>query len=109
MSNSIYIKQYAIIEDQSIKEIIKINLNEISQDKAELILKDFFPNKQIVEIKNEIEINDGIKYINDAFTSQKPYDSWIWVGDSWNSPKPYPKDDNIYVWDENNVNWKIFN
>lgn len=53
----------------------------------------------------------GIGYIydeiRDAFIPPKPYDSWILNESSclWESPMPYPKDGNVYVWLETNQQW----
>ena len=55
----------------------------------------------------------GIGYIydavNDVFYPPKPFDSWLlnettW---SWEAPIAYPNDNNIYIWDEETINWKI--
>jgi len=37
----------------------------------------------------------------------KPHKSWSWNGDVWESPKPYPNDGLIYVWDEENQQWIV--
>jgi hypothetical protein len=49
--------------------------------------------------------------VRDAFIPQKPFDSWILNEDTcqWNSPVPHPMDDKIYVWDEEQLNWKETN
>jgi len=40
----------------------------------------------------------------------QPYDSWIWNDDlvKWESPIPYPEDENFYTWNEEDQNWDIF-
>jgi hypothetical protein len=46
-------------------------------------------------------------HINDVFYPPQPYPSWTlnkttWL---WESPTPYPLDDNVYVWDEATKAW----
>ena len=46
---------------------------------------------------------------NDVFYPAQPFPSWTlnnatWT---WESPKPYPTDGAIYVWDEPNVSWEL--
>ena len=45
----------------------------------------------------------------DAFIPPKPFDSWLLDEDTclWNAPTPYPVDENVYTWDEENKEWKI--
>jgi hypothetical protein len=53
----------------------------------------------------------GIGYIYDeernAFIPPKPFNSWLLNEDScvWESPIPYPDDENIYVWNEDEQSW----
>jgi hypothetical protein len=53
----------------------------------------------------------GIDYlydeIRDAFIPPKSYPSWILNEDScqWEAPIPYPNDNKIYVWNEENQSW----
>lgn len=44
---------------------------------------------------------------NDVFIPPSPYPSWQLNTSTWNWEAPIPKPDetNIYVWDEDNVNW----
>lgn len=43
----------------------------------------------------------------DAFISPKPYPSWLLNEDTcqWEAPVPYPDDDLIYQWDEEQGDW----
>jgi hypothetical protein len=45
----------------------------------------------------------------DAFIPQKPYPSWTLNEDTcnWNSPVPYPQDDNNYIWNESTLTWNL--
>lgn len=53
----------------------------------------------------------GIGYLYnqdlDAFIPPKPYASWILDTETyqWSSPVPYPEDEKVYDWDEENVRW----
>ena len=57
----------------------------------------------------------GIGYIydeqKDAFIPPKPYSSWVLNEFSclWESPIPYPNDDNVYMWNENTQTWDLIN
>ena len=42
----------------------------------------------------------------DAFISQKPYASWtLDVDCNWKAPVEMPKDDKMYSWDEDKLEW----
>jgi hypothetical protein len=45
----------------------------------------------------------------DAFIAPKPYSSWLLNEEScqWESPIPYPQDDNKYTWNETIKNWEV--
>ena len=45
----------------------------------------------------------------DAFIPPKPYNSWILNEDTcqWQSPIPYPNDENRYKWNEENQSWDL--
>jgi hypothetical protein len=55
----------------------------------------------------------GIGYIydedRDAFISPKPFKSWILNETTclWQSPIPYPQDNNKYNWNEETLSWDI--
>ena len=44
----------------------------------------------------------------DAFIAPQPFESWTLNTETakWMSPTPYPQDGRIYLWDEENLNWK---
>jgi hypothetical protein len=45
----------------------------------------------------------------DAFIAPKPFNSWI-LNEStclWESPIPYPQDNNEYKWNEQNQSWDL--
>jgi len=45
----------------------------------------------------------------DAFIPPKPFNSWILNEDTclWESPIPYPQDNNEYKWNEQNQSWDL--
>tara|TARA_Y100000310_G_scaffold15902_1_gene15945 strand:- start:40 stop:420 length:381 start_codon:yes stop_codon:yes gene_type:complete len=45
----------------------------------------------------------------DAFIPPKPYDSWVLDEPTctWESPVPYPNDDNMYDWNEETQAWDL--
>lgn len=45
--------------------------------------------------------------VKDAFIPPKPYNSWKLNEDSclWESPVPYPQDNKMYYWNEEEENW----
>ena len=45
----------------------------------------------------------------DAFIPPKFFNSWILNEDTclWNAPVAYPQDNNIYKWNETNLNWEL--
>lgn len=44
----------------------------------------------------------------DAFIAPKPYQSWVLDEDScrWQPPVSYPTDGNLYIWNEEELNWE---
>ena len=44
----------------------------------------------------------------DAFYAPQPYPSWTLDDDTcrWNAPVAYPDDGKMYMWDEENTQWK---
>ena len=46
----------------------------------------------------------------DAFIEPKPFDSWVLNSDNqWSAPIPYPSDGDVYVWNEEVLNWEWVN
>ena len=47
----------------------------------------------------------------DAFIPPKPFESWTLDEETcqWQSPIPYPNDENLYTWDEQNQTWSEVN
>jgi hypothetical protein len=59
--------------------------------------------------KNHAGIGYTYDETRDAFIAPKPFNSWL-LNEStciWESPIPYPQDDNIYTWNESTLTWDI--
>lgn len=58
--------------------------------------------------KNYAGIGFSYDPARDAFIPPKPYNSWLLNEDTclWESPKPYPIDGAMYVWNETTTNWE---
>jgi hypothetical protein len=53
-------------------------------------------------------IGDTWDKVNEVFISPKPYSSWS-LDDSfeWQAPTPYPEDELLYYWSEDNLAWVL--
>ena len=55
--------------------------------------------------------NDGKRYeYTYNFTTPRPpqpYPSWIWNGEIWEAPVPYPEGGGSYVWNEDTQEWDL--
>jgi hypothetical protein len=59
--------------------------------------------------KNHAGIGYTYDETRDAFIAPKPFNSWI-LNEStckWESPIPYPQDNNRYNWNEQNQSWDL--
>ena len=69
--------------------------------------QDGYPNGGIALRANYAGI--GYKYdaLNDVFYAPQPFPSWTISAPTWTwtPPTPYPKDGNLYMWDELTLNW----
>jgi hypothetical protein len=59
--------------------------------------------------KNHASIGMIYDEDRDAFIYKKPFNSWILNEDTclWESPIPYPQDNNRYNWNEQNQSWDL--
>ena len=59
--------------------------------------------------KNYAGIGYSYDEVRNAFIPPRPFESWIINEDTclWESPIPYPEDENIYTWDESTQNWAV--
>ena len=67
------------------------------------------PDGGIALRKNYAGIGFTYDSDRDAFYASQPYPSWTLNEDSclWESPVPYPDDDEMYAWDEENQGWGL--
>lgn len=98
---------YAVIENDKVGNIIISD-----QENAEEVLKMLLPDAQEVIFSNE---NTGIPYIDGDFFEgkfriPKPYQSWVWDSEqsSWVAPIPYPEDNKVYFWNEEEGYWESY-
>ena len=61
--------------------------------------------------KNHASIDYTYDEDRDAFIPKKPYNSWILNEQTcnWESPIPYPTDEQSYNWNEQIQNWELIN
>jgi hypothetical protein len=59
--------------------------------------------------KNHAGIGYTYDEDRDAFIAPKPFNSWILNENTcrWESPIPYPQDDNSYKWNEQTLSWDL--
>lgn len=59
--------------------------------------------------KNHAGIGYTYDEDRDAFIPKKPFNSWILNENTclWESPIPYPQDNNKYTWNEQNQSWDL--
>ena len=59
--------------------------------------------------KNHAGIGYTYDEDRDAFIPKKPFNSWVLNEDTclWESPIPYPQDNNKYIWNEQNRSWDL--
>ena len=59
--------------------------------------------------KNYAGIGFHYDQARDAFIAPKPFNSWILNEDTcrWESPIPYPQDNNRYNWNEQTKSWDL--
>jgi hypothetical protein len=59
--------------------------------------------------KNYARIESIYDENRNAFIPKKPYNSWILNEDTclWESPIPFPQDNNLYSWNEENKSWDL--
>jgi hypothetical protein len=58
--------------------------------------------------KNYAGIGYTYDEARDAFIAPKPFESWLLNEETcnWEAPTPYPKDDLMYEWVEDDLNWQ---
>jgi hypothetical protein len=61
--------------------------------------------------KNYAGIGFTYDETRDAFIPKKPYNSWVLNEDTcqWESPVARPDNENMYIWNEEILNWELMN
>ena len=113
---------YAQIEDNLVIQVIVVNNNDIldaqgnesetvgTQFCTDLLGGTWVQTSYNGNIrKNYAGIGDTYDTTRDAFIAPKPYPSWVLDETTcrWEAPVPYPEDDNMYIWNEQEINWKL--
>ena len=117
MANFALIKESIVIAVIVIdNEVITNNGIEIEQLGVDFINSlnidyDYDTIKQTSYNSNFRNIYAGIGFtydsVNDVFIAPKPYEDWILVNNKWEALIPYPSDDKMYSW--NNNQWNLIN
>lgn len=91
---------YGLIENNKIVNIIVAESLEIAESVTQ---------KSAILI-DETELGIDSEFIDGYWTPIKPYPSWVWNGEAWESPVPKPTDDGVslYNWSEEDKEWKEF-
>ena len=66
------------------------------------------PDGGVALRKNYAGIGFTYDETKDAIIAPQPFASWTLDDDTcqWNAPVAYPDDDKMYMWDEDNTQWK---
>jgi hypothetical protein len=97
--------QYAKIENNQVTNIIVADQNFINSGAVGNPAK--WIEVQNVDGVNIHYVGIGFTYdaVANAFTSPKPFDSWILVDTAWVAPVDMPQGNDHYIWDELTVSW----
>lgn len=72
----------------------------------------YFEIKRGIDYKLEISLQNAGKFLKDSmmFKADIPESinaGWIWDGNQWQSPIPYPTDGKLYIWNNDEKNWVL--
>ena len=114
-----YMAHFAKIGIENIVEQVVVVSNDIATTEQAGVdfLKKLYNTTDVwkqTSYNNNIRKNfAGIGYqydqTRDAFIAPKPFNSWILNETTcrWESPIPYPQDNNRYIWNESTLTWDI--
>jgi hypothetical protein len=95
---------FAVIDDKTVINVIIADSKSVAEE---------LTNKECIEINEGFEAGIGW-YLSDDFNKYiqpSPYNGWIYDGELWNPPVPYPVieegSDEKYIWDENTTSWLL--
>lgn len=104
--------KYIVLSNNIVEEIIDVDESKLVNMiySAKEILSGFFPDKTILKYsQDQGNVCIGSIFINnDCFFQPKPYPSWVWEGNNWTAPVPYPKNNNVNFWNEEEKKWEIY-
>jgi hypothetical protein len=109
---------YAFLDENNIvtEVIVGIDETELIEGKIPEVWYGEFRNQRCVRTSYNANIRKnyaGVGYVydeeRDAFIPPKPFNSWLLNEETcqWESPVPYPEDDQYYLWDEESESWII--
>ena len=114
---------YAKVENGVVVNVIVAEQDFVDRQDGQWVQTSYNTRKGIHYAPNSNDPDGGIAlrknyagkgYIydieRDAFMPPKPYDSWVLDEQTctWDSPVPYPNDDNTYEWNEETQAWDLF-
>jgi len=96
---------YAVIKDNKVVDVL------LFDNPTEEFLLNFSKDMGVDLIIPMLKGIGGIgdDYVGGFIKPKQPYDSWTWnsVTGIWEAPKPLPKDNKQYWWDEENKVWTL--
>jgi hypothetical protein len=109
---------YAFLDENNIvtEVITGVDETELVDGKDPETWYGEFRNQRCVRTSYNANIRKnyaGVGYVydeeRDAFIPPKPFNSWLLNEETcqWESPVPYPEDDQYYLWDEESESWII--
>ena len=108
-----------INEENIVTQVIAVHNNELlngseeSEEKGINFCESLFGHRNWVQTSYNSNIRynfAGVGFTwdpdNNAFYPPQPFPSWSLNNDyKWEAPVPYPEDENIYSWNEENQEW----
>lgn len=96
--------KYAIVDSN--KNII--NIIESDNINSDVILKLFIKDCEVILINDKTgKAYIGGKLVDKKFLPPSPFGSWNLEKKEWKPPIEYPQDGNLYIWNENSLNWQL--
>ena len=114
------LEYFAIIDNtNTVFAVCTINQNDYKTNKQKIAFLQLIYGKncQFVQTYKDSEKRKnfaGIGYFYDenldAFIPPKPYKSWVLNTEKYHyeAPKPLPDNENQYIWNEDKLNWTIY-
>ena len=93
-------KTFAVIKNNLVTNLIIADSKELAESISEL---------SCVEIQGPLDCKIGYSYANNKFIEPSPHASWTYNEEleTWVAPVPLPDDENLYIWSEEDLEWKI--